>query len=488
MAEDVWGYGSPVFVLYSPLLYFIASIASFSNIGLPLIIAAINLAGLCIGGIFLYQFLKDGYGYRAALIAAIFYVTLPARAYDLYFINTPAGRFGEAFLPMALFFARNLKLKPFNRANLAGLAFSYSGLVISHLATAFLFTPFLLAYMLVTGKRGQRAGVMLKAGLGLGAGLLLSSFFFLPVLFERAYVHISYLSTREEYQYWKHLVFTGPAHVRGKYFDTIYGGLYASLLLEAGLLLAIVLIVRFRQRSRPDRETYFFLASVLFCLFMMSFLSGYLWENITVLKVIVFPSRFLAVYLVFMSALLGIAADSMIGQVTRPRLITALHIALLTVAPLSAFGMIRFSPGLTDSYVMRFIHDPDFQLEYLPKGVDLDGINALESCPLISSQGRFKADVTKWGYVDRYFNIDTPNSARVRVKTFNFPGWRVWVDGNEVNMCSEAKTGAILIDVPAGRHIVSLKFTNTPARNVGAALSIFTLAAMVFPYKRIFSR
>ena len=482
MADDVWGYGSPVFVLYSPLLYFIASVVSYSNIGLPLIISTINLAVLCIGGIFLFRFLKDEYGYRAALIAAIFYVTLPSRVYEIYFLNTPAGRFGEVFLPMALFFARKVKYEPFKRANFTGLAFSYSGLVISHLATAFLFTPFLLAYVFVTGGRKTRTRVILQTGLALGTGLLLSSFFFLPVLLERALVQINYLSTIEVYQYWRHLVFTGPPRFRGKYLDMVYLGLKTKLMVEAGLLLAIVTIIQVRQRSRPNRETYFFLTSVIFCLFMMSFLSGFLWENIPALKVIVFPTRFLPVYLVFMPAMLGIAADSLLGLATRPRLITVLHIALLTLVPLSNIDLMSVLPKLADKYVMTFIHDADFQLEYLPKGVYIHGLDALETYPRISSHEQFKADVARWGYVDRSFNISAPHGARLRVKTFYFPGWKAWVDDDEIPISVEGSSGAMLLDVPAGRHYVRLRFMDTPPRAWGKAISLITLVALVLPY------
>ena len=57
------------------------------------------------------------------------------------------------------------------------------------------------------------------------------------------------------------------------------------------------------------------------------------------------------------------------------------------------------------------------------------------------------------------------------MRTFNFPGWTGSIDGQRVPIATERKIGAMLLQVPAGRHVVTLDFVDTPARRLGAWIS-----------------
>jgi hypothetical protein len=66
----------------------------------------------------------------------------------------------------------------------------------------------------------------------------------------------------------------------------------------------------------------------------------------------------------------------------------------------------------------------------------------------------------------------------VQVNFFYFPGWNVYVDGLPV-ATRPAPTGAILVDVGAGRHTVEARFGDTPPRTLGLAVSgVMLLAAL----------
>jgi hypothetical protein len=58
----------------------------------------------------------------------------------------------------------------------------------------------------------------------------------------------------------------------------------------------------------------------------------------------------------------------------------------------------------------------------------------------------------------------------VQVNFFYFPGWRVHLDGLPVDT-RPSPTGAILIDVDAGRHTIEARFGDTPPRTLGMAIS-----------------
>jgi hypothetical protein len=58
----------------------------------------------------------------------------------------------------------------------------------------------------------------------------------------------------------------------------------------------------------------------------------------------------------------------------------------------------------------------------------------------------------------------------VQVNFFYFPGWHVTVDGLPV-ATRPSPTGAILVDIGAGRHAIEARFVDTPPRTLGAAIS-----------------
>jgi len=123
--------------------------------------------------------------------------------------------------------------------------------------------------------------------------------------------------------------------------------------------------------------------------------------------------------------------------------------------------------------------------EYLPERADPAAVNDIEAkTPFVSSKSKTIIDMHAWGPANRKFNVIS-DGALLAIRTFYFPGWKAWVDGAEVPIGVQDKTGAILIDVPAGKHSVELKFTDTWPRKAGWIISIATLVLLVFPYGRL---
>jgi hypothetical protein len=64
----------------------------------------------------------------------------------------------------------------------------------------------------------------------------------------------------------------------------------------------------------------------------------------------------------------------------------------------------------------------------------------------------------------------------VQVNFFYFPGWQVTVDGLPAAI-RPSPTGAIWVDVGAGRHAIEARFGDTPPRTLGALISGLALVA-----------
>ena len=67
----------------------------------------------------------------------------------------------------------------------------------------------------------------------------------------------------------------------------------------------------------------------------------------------------------------------------------------------------------------------------------------------------------------------------MRVNTFYFPGWKVFVDEVERPVDIANLTGVMEFSLEAGKHRIQVQFTDTPVRNVGEWLSLFALGLLL---------
>jgi len=53
-----------------------------------------------------------------------------------------------------------------------------------------------------------------------------------------------------------------------------------------------------------------------------------------------------------------------------------------------------------------------------------------------------------WQSAERIIETTAQQPVTVRIRTFNFPGWKAYVDGVPTEIMTEGLTGSILINVP----------------------------------------
>jgi hypothetical protein len=75
--------------------------------------------------------------------------------------------------------------------------------------------------------------------------------------------------------------------------------------------------------------------------------------------------------------------------------------------------------------------------------------------------------------------VDSPQPFQARYLTFYFPGWRVWLDGEQVEVTPSDPEGLLSFEVPAGRHAVTIRFGETPLRLGADMVSGLALLALL---------
>jgi hypothetical protein len=71
--------------------------------------------------------------------------------------------------------------------------------------------------------------------------------------------------------------------------------------------------------------------------------------------------------------------------------------------------------------------------------------------------------------------VSAPRPTELTVLTYDFPGWTVSIDGVHVAHRRSGPYALIAVDVPAGEHVVAVRFERTPVRVVGETISAVSL-------------
>jgi hypothetical protein len=94
-----------------------------------------------------------------------------------------------------------------------------------------------------------------------------------------------------------------------------------------------------------------------------------------------------------------------------------------------------------------------------PKGPPLTLVEVMQGKAQINDQKQG----TNWAQVKL---MVASNTSQIRINIFEFPNWKVFLDGKPVNkfIPEEEKWGRMWVDVPKGEHELFLKLYNTPLR------------------------
>jgi hypothetical protein len=151
------------------------------------------------------------------------------------------------------------------------------------------------------------------------------------------------------------------------------------------------------------------------------------------------------------------------------------------------YGYVTKAHIFTAQELMPF-RGVNFAPEHLPAGIDMDKIDkGVENSRALPVKGEGEAKIIKWGSAERIIEIIAYEPLILRIRTFNFPGWKAYIDTQQRDIHTEKDTGAMLIDVAEGKHTLVLRFEDTPVRYYSKVISLVSLviiALLVFITKK----
>ncbi len=515
--DFAFGYGYPLFNIYSPLAIYAAEILHL--LGLSLVAAVKTMYALATvgAGLAMYLFVGRLLGRNAGLLAAVVYIVVPYHLVEIFVRSAYPEFVALALLPLALWAFTELIAAPsIRRVALAGSV--YGVLALTHHTSFFTFTPFLavyVLYLLIRTWRVEGKGYALRAGLhALAGGLLglaLSAIYLVPMLTELRYVKTEQW-TAYNYSYVQHFVYffqllspdwgygySGPGPNDGMSFQL---GAVTLVLVVFGGWSAL-------SHRFPHRGTVlFFLAVTIVIVWLMLPAARFVWGVLPIANLVQFPWRLLGLTAITMS----VVAGSLVAQrgeesenqgIRRPGIgesmplspdpLIPVSLILLLVVVLGSFGYTlpqytpvepwreqpeavirwdRFSPTDRVGMVVYAEKQPTtspMETEYLAG-------EPLQVATILAGTGT--VETLRHGGASSEVRVQADGPVTVQFYTYDYPGWRATIDGQPIAHQHNPPYGLITVDVPAGEHRVSIRMGSTPLRTVGSVISLLAVLAI----------
>jgi hypothetical protein len=428
-----YGYGYPLFLFNYPLPSIIAvgiHHLGFNYIWSVKLTFALSMVSSALFAYILFHYLFKS---RAAgLTGALFYLYAPIRFLNVYVSATFGNAVAFAFVPLIFWSLLKAYRGEFDNWSLLGGSLSLAGLILSHNIMALMFIPVVAAFALLLIFLKPAKTYLCQAGLALGLGLGLASFFLLPTLIEKKLIRYDAILPgfyKTHFPTLKQLIHShwgyGFSHP-GTEHDDMSFQIGLAHLLAVGL--ATVTLFFKRKHSRPLQPiSLFFLILFGLTVFFMLEISTPLWEKIPLFPYIQMPWRLLAVSIFAASALAAFLASA----IKPTPLVALILIVAVLVANRNHLRINQvFDPG--EEYYFNFKGTTTMASEHLPKGAQkFDNFPPAESkINLLQGQAQINLRQNTSTQVKAQVKAQTP--VTFRFNQVYFPGWQFYLDADQV--------------------------------------------------------
>ncbi len=495
------GYGSPILMFSYTLPYYLQLPLAFLGLSLIDTTKLYILLSFIASGALMYFFLRKHVSEYAAFIGALLYVYAPYRINDIYARGSISEHTAFMVVPLVgLALAQIIKKRDF--WSIFILAISFLLLLYSHPFFVVVVAPFFILYIvfsLYEKQTWERWQVLFYIGKAVCLTLLLSAYFWMPLLFENKYLHynINPFSQTWSTQFVSIAKLLIP---QWTFIDSTGKLEYQTW--QIGLVhIAIVLIsigAAFILKKKNKALLWVGLGSFVISLFLMLPISFYFYKWIPFLQHIQFPWRFMG---------LGVIGVSLLGA----SLIETLVIRWRKENPLIVCGVVVIGLLIFNLPYAKghgFQEKPDhyyfYELISNTEGIATSPIwsTAPEQYKRTSGgpdiiSGDASINVRFRDSTRHRYTVTANTETVVSENTFYFPNWQVMVNGRAVpiEFQNPDYRGIITYTLPPGKHDVQVLFADTKLRFIAKLISGATVLSIasfllfksniLFPQKRL---
>ena len=449
---------------------------------------------LVVAGASMFLLARRWLNRRDAIFAAALYTANPYHLLIVYWRSAFAELLASCLLPLLLLLVLRAADEGWRATVPLAAVLAASWLTD---APAALMVHYSLVLLLLIVAWQRRSGRVLMVGaVAVALGLLLSAFYLLPVIHEQGWINIAEAvspGSRPQDSF----LFTHTTDADHDAFNRLVSWIAVAEIVAA--LAAAWAAKRWVQGTRgreylpqstadPRRATndrsedrsglwYALAAWAAACTVFMLPLSSSLWDVLPKLRFMQFPWRWLLCLSFIFSFFLTVGVRRWWIRVA-----TCLTILLVILT-----GWQRIQPPWWDTAAdLREMQDNmesgesyEGTDEYTPRGVDPSAIDKDARKVTVDGPQHAAIHVLQWNAESRLFTAEMSAPSSLALRLFNYPAWRVEVNGRVVTAGTEEGTGQMLIPVEAGANRVQLTFARTWDRAAGGWISIASMVALL---------
>lgn len=489
--------GSPIFVYIYPLPYFLGSVLHIVGFSFISSFKILMATAFIFSGLATYLWLREiTKNEKAAFLGALFYTWVPYRFLLIYVRGSLSEVLAYAFLPLVLYFLTRLAKIP-NVPSLAASAIAISLVLLSQNLVAAISLPIIFLYLVIASVKNKSPKAIFLGMLSIAWGFILSSFTYLPAIFERKFTRFDEIIS---VAYPDHFV-TLKQLIRSPWgygFD-LPGTVNDQMSLQIGLAHIFVLGVSLVLTAYSTKNYVYFLKKKKFpataiyftCLFAASTflmlqgkITSSVWREVKLLHVIDIPWRLLGITSLSLSYLAAYSAKHI-----KPGLYFLFLTAFVIVANRNHLR-INQSVVKDDIFFTSYQGTATQYDEFTPiwrqstrAPIGFANGNKVQA---LEGQAQIKNLLAKSNEVSFDITVYSEKS-QVRINRFYFPGLILTDAGRELSLGSdfivtnpmalkfeeeEDASGLLLLNLEKGDHKIKAYFAETKLRELANYLSL----------------
>ncbi len=467
-----FGYGEPRFIFYPPVSWTVGAVLSsvFPWIAVPDIYIWICLAA---AGVSMFVLARDSLGRSDAIFAAVLYAVNPYHLVMIYWRSAYAELLASSLLPLLVLFL--LRADQRERRGIVPLALVLAAAWLVNEPAAVMTHYSLALSALVVAWQRRSAGVLWVAAASVALGAALAAFYLLPAIFEQKWVNIAE-AVSAGLRPSDNFLFTHTGDADHDAFNRIMSW---TVLAEALITFLAAWFAR-RWRQRHGALWFILVTWSMACAAFMLPVSWPLWAVLPKLRFMQFPWRWMLCFGVPFSLFLVVGLSRWSLRIS----------AYLGLVGLLIFLGHHYQPPWWevrgDLYEIQdnMVRGTGYEGvdEYTPVDADPSAVDRNARRVTVQGSAHAAIRVHRWGPERKSVDANLSAADNLQLRLFNYPAWRVEVNGRNVQSGMQEGTGQMLIPVQAGENRVEITFGRTWDRGLGDWISLLTLLAMTLSF------
>lgn len=476
-----FGYGEARFIFYPPLSWALGA-ALGAVLPWRVVPGVYVWIALTFSGSAMFLLARRYLSNRDAIFAAVLYIASPYYVIVVYWRSALAELLAGGLLPLLLLVV--LRSRDKGRKNVLPLALIVAAAWLTNIPSAVMLTYSLGLLLILSAALKRNSRILVNGIFACLLGLGLASFYLLPVLYEQKWVNLAQvLSPGIRPQ--ENFLFTLTPDSDHNRFNWLVSSVAAGEMIVLG---AAGFLARSRLRTQPqmaeDRAGWILITWTSFASLLTFPFTLFAWNHFPELRFVQFPWRWLLCMDVGLALLLTIAWRRWLARI------------LLVGAMLSLLVWVsrHFQPPWWDT-AADITEMRDNQVsgqgydgtdEYVPLKADASEVKADAPLVELTTGGPLHVQMQRWAAQSKQFTFSTAAPGQIVLRLFNYPAWKVEVNGQRVLPETQEDTGQMLVPVGAGQNHVRITFVTTHDRILGRILSLVSLvlAGGLFLFQR----